>query len=777
MGAILFVAACFFVLICGEQANAMGVRSFPDLPADVVSVDISDKVNVSGSAMLHHVSGVHLVDVTGPDRYGGQVWSKQPVNLNDPFDLEFYAYLGNAFENGVVADGLTVTLRNGPPLYSGRFGSGMGVYGPSLGEAFVLEFDTYYNNVLNQNRDVRDGDSDLRDLTTKSGNYVGHIAFRTSDRFGFLSLHRMLAQGLQMSPIAYGGWQKIVYRWDPAANYGYGSVSVTIGSMTFRYRYNIRYDVQDPEHVYWGITGSTSDSAANWGQDQGVVFSKLVFGTQLNIQKVNPAGEPLAGAVFNIVKANNTTAVYEQLVTNDNGMASALLPSGDYILSEVTAPDGHDLPSKKSWNLRVYPGNAIDIDGRPRLKENQTVTLAVENQFRPVSLDIEKKVADSSNQSIPLSGAVFQLAMQRADGQFEVIGSSTTDQTGHVAFTLPKPGDFQLLETQVPAGFVPAPAPKHFSLDKYGRIIYTGHEYSETGGVRQFRLENRLKEFDLTVTNTDIEGNLLKGAVFELTGPEMSVKLPADNQQLDRFIFNHLPPGEYTLSQISPPDGFIGLEKPITFRIHPDGTVDSESKVASELMTGDEPNRLAIDVMNEEKTVPFSFYKVTRTGRPLAGAQFTLYDCQSSGKEYQHDTPEPSKTENCWQEKAVAVSSSDGFLSFGELTKGEYLLKETRAPSGYHLPEGRWLLSIHPEKPTLQEQMTITGQGSQLPPAFFYGDKEGTVVLQLPNDIKQTLPATGSYGAALVIICGIVSVGSGLLLVRGVLVKGKHDAK
>jgi gliding motility-associated-like protein len=88
-------------------------------------------------------------EALGNDRYrlteartfqNGSVWYADMLDLNKPFDLSFFMYLGSA---DIGADGIVLVLQNRGNQALGQSGGGIGFEGfsPSLG----IEFDTYQN--------------------------------------------------------------------------------------------------------------------------------------------------------------------------------------------------------------------------------------------------------------------------------------------------------------------------------------------------------------------------------------------------------------------------------------------------------------------------------------------------------------------------------------------------------------------------------------------------------------------------------------------------------
>lgn len=98
--------------------------------------------------------------------------------------------------------------------------------------------------------------------------------------------------------------------------------------------------------------------------------------------------------------------------------------------------------------------------------------------------------------------------------------------------------------------------------------------------------------------------------------------------------------------------------------------------------------------VDEQKKTKFEFEKVNTEGTALPGAHFTL-------------------TNNATNTQQVAISGANGKVSFDNLAKGEYTLKETVSPSGYVVSKNNWTVKVTED--------TTTGK---LKATLYLGDKE-----------------------------------------------------
>ncbi|EOH91698.1 SpaA isopeptide-forming pilin-related protein [Enterococcus pallens] len=168
-------------------------------------------------------------------------------------------------------------------------------------------------------------------------------------------------------------------------------------------------------------------------------------------------------------------------------------------------------------------------------------------------------------------------------------------------------------------------------------------------------------------------------------------------------------------------------------------------------------------LLNQKKSVDFSFWKINPEEKRLALAQFELYQIDPENPDGDQD---PTKPNTRWKLLDQAVSqdggTNHGKVTFSSLKAGDYLLLEKKSPEGYELPGGWWTFTIDPTGATIQAQIkNLTGHGDYQPAFSINANDE--VPHSVQNFRKMTIPRAGRAGLILPTVLGIVIVGLGIL--------------
>ena len=217
-------------------------------------------------------------------------------------------------------------------------------------------------------------------------------------------------------------------------------------------------------------------------------------------------------------------------------------------------------------------------------------TLKVTNELLKTKVEFTKVKSDGTT---PLVGVSFTL--YKADGTTPIGSQVLSDTTGKVSFPTQIPiGSYVVKETLTPLGYEPV-------ADMNLTVTDTNAVLSVNGLPTGNKVVNHLKDFKLVLTKLDNHGNAVNGAKFLLTSTTTS---PPYSQELTSttnvFEFTGLKPGTYTLTETTTPDGFIGIENPITIMIDIDGNVTIDGSVQNGVITAN-GNIITLDVINRQK--------------------------------------------------------------------------------------------------------------------------------------------------------------------------------
>lgn len=163
-------------------------------------------------------------------------------------------------------------------------------------------------------------------------------------------------------------------------------------------------------------------------------------------------------------------------------------------------------------------------------------------------------------------------------------------------------------------------------------------------------------KYPVKVSKRDTAGAILKGATLVMKQGGTVIKTWPTISEVQSIL---LVPGTYTLSELTPPEGYITKNTTITFTLDNDGKVYVSGKVVDEISLENEP----IMVMISKKAI---------TGeKELAGAGLKIVN--SDGE-----------TVKDVEGNALEWTSEEEPMEF-HLAPGTYILVETIAPLGYKL--------------------------------------------------------------------------------------------
>ena len=410
------------------------------------------------------------------------------------------------------------------------------------------------------------------------------------------------------------------------------------------------------------------------------------YQTKVTLNKVDEKGNRLEGAEFSILDADGKQpakftqegSVYTysesgSVTEIEAGYAEIVgLPVGDYILRENKAPANY--VSLEDIRFRVR----ADL-------YDKALKLTVENLPHEKGIAVLKESPDGTR----LRGAVFTL--YKADNT--EVEKVTTDKAGVALFTGLNPGSYYIKETAAPEGYKPLDNRVEFTIDEKGNLKGDGFSGD---GLYMLTVENSPLEYGFKVkkVSTNDEKLVLPGAEFRILGGGLDKRYTTKADGLTEQIT--LPIGEYTLTEMNAPEGYViaGTGRHISVRA--DGIYLDGDK-----LTG----TAEITVQNAPGSFKLKLVKVDAdTNQPLANVAFIL-----KGK---------------YGGTHSLITGSDGTTDTISLAPGEYTLSEVAAAEGYAIPLNGWGFTV--TEGTVQ-QVTNTSEVAE------WSFNDGLLTLTLKN--------------------------------------------
>lgn len=407
--------------------------------------------------------------------------------------------------------------------------------------------------------------------------------------------------------------------------------------------------------------------------------------TRVELTKVNEKGQQL-DAEFSILGAEGKQAVKFKkegsvYAYSEDGDVTAItagnaeifgLPVGSYILRENKAPANYVSLKDMSFHVRA------DM-------YDKALELTVENLPHEKGVAVLKESPDGTR----LKGAEFALY-----GEDDTeIRRVTTDKAGVALFTGLNPGSYYIQETAAPEGYKLSDKKFDFTIDSNGVLSGEGFAGDE---LYKLTVENRPVEhgFKVKKVSANDEKLVLPGAEFRILGGGLDRTYTTGANGLTEQIT--LPIGEYTLTEMKAPEGYVinGAGRHISVKA--DGIYLDGGKLGE---------GAAITIRNAPVNFKLRLVKVDAdTNQPLANVAFIL-----KGK---------------YGGTHSLITGSDGITDTISLAPGKYTLSEVAAADGYAIPLNGWGFTV---KEGTVQQVTNTSEVTK------WDFNDGLLTLTLKN--------------------------------------------
>ncbi|SIT73877.1 LPXTG-motif cell wall anchor domain-containing protein [Edaphobacillus lindanitolerans] len=350
--------------------------------------------------------------------------------------------------------------------------------------------------------------------------------------------------------------------------------------------------------------------------------------------------EPIEGVVFTLYNKNNLERALISGSTDENGIwdLGFSITEGEYVLKEIQPAEGYAIPADFEFKL---DRNEKERDG----KHEGFQLVKVTNEKLNHSFKVQK--VDENGQGLP--GAVF--ALKTEDGQpVEGHEKLVSGEGGWIEVEEQlTPGEYQLVETKAPNGYLLLEEPVWFTIDDQQTSMKTldpiRNEVAPGASLQKLH-ENPDGTLD--------RNRPLQGAEFHLyqkdgdgyTRVDDTVYVTDENGELHA---DNLQNGAYQFVEVKAPKGYELDDTPVGFSIPAEGK-----------------KRVVLDVGNK-KHVPLKVNKTdVDTKEPIAGVQFELY-----------------AQENLNDPLVAGETDEAGVWEVRSLIEGNYVLKEVRPADGY----------------------------------------------------------------------------------------------
>ena len=352
------------------------------------------------------------------------------------------------------------------------------------------------------------------------------------------------------------------------------------------------------------------------------------FAPGLTIEKVDPNGNPLANAEFEVRTPGGE--LVHRVVTTQGGTANIPnLAPGTYIVTETRAPPGFVI-TEQAQTIVMVAG------------QNQTVRFV---NFPVPSLIIEKV----DENGVPLANAEFEI---RTLGG-ELVARVTTDMGGHASVPELAPGSYQIIETRAPPGF---------AIAETSRTVEFVAGQTRTERFVNYRLSTYV------IHKIDGETNLpIEGVIFEistLAGLRIrnfmtgGYEFVTDNAGMVRLP--ELDAGTYVATETRPQAGYAPIA-PHIFQVGYD-------------------MEYIITIRNYRLT-DMAILKIDGdTQAPMAGVQFEIAHDLGNGTAGEL-LINPATMTTVW------TTDNAGRIALNVLPNGRFIAIETRTLDGYALAE------------------------------------------------------------------------------------------
>ena len=747
----------------------------------------------------------------------GAMWAGEKLDLNLPFSTKMYLHLGHSVSpanTAAVADGMTFTMHNYElaltQMIGGR-GEGLGVWtgrdssarsdGEFLPDSLVIEFDTYINN---------DRWSTVLDPVSDDPVKYAHCALiypRENDTLDISDIPGPITVNEHKNTSYFEPtqeWIPFTLNWEPEyddrGTLG-GTLTYTFNGVTQVEKITDVESVFNGTEVWWGFTGATGAQTAV----QAAAITKLPspqynIDVEKSVENVNKenidgkyanAGDILTytiratgsmtadGAGIGPIRIQDKLPEYVEYIRSDITVTMSD-GSGSFTVEPVFDEDTLTLIVDTDCTLEESK-DWLEITFTVKVKENTAVGTVVKNTAEAKADNLENPVESNTTQVTITKTSRKTVAMDSAAGvdgaevtigdfiTYEIVYVNNTEGAANLTIT-----DFlhQGVEYKRHSDTIGHTGDGGNYDEDSHTVIWkiSGVPPGESGSVT---VTVKVKA-DIDLVSIDKLTNTAK--LIWSTAPDTPEELNTKNPVTGHKATYYGNGGRTTGNDDTYTEGYFaaGSDYPVQgnnrIGFIKDGYIFKgwnteasglgNSYAASDIITGvmediDLYAQWAPVIDLTLKKVDAAYYD---TEDPLAGATFELYTCTEDSHTNAENHNDYSVQNSCWKKVGNDTSDDDGLLTFAKLETGTYLLVEIKAPNGYELPKGQWIITVNAIDKTITSNGTL---GSNDIPALkiLY---DGRADLAVGNFANRTLPTLGGEGTFWLAVLG------GVLLIGGI---------
>ena len=278
---------------------------------------------------------------------------------------------------------------------------------------------------------------------------------------------------------------------------------------------------------------------------------------EVSISKTDITGDKeIPGATLNLKGDNNTNLTW---VSTSESHKVTLKP-GYYKLTETIAPKGYVL-SKETIEFKLDEnGNIFEKNANGEYVKVNRIKMVNEREIKEYDINISKTDI-TGDKEIP--GATLNL---KGDNNTNLTWVSTNESH---KVTL-KPGYYKLTETIAPKGYILSKETIEFRIDDEGNL-YQKNIVGEYVKVDRIEMINEVRP-TININKLDSKTNkYVSGATLNIKNNKGEVV--ASYVTDDKAHYISLDEGEYSLVEVTAPNGYKLNSVPIEFRVDADGNL------------------------------------------------------------------------------------------------------------------------------------------------------------------------------------------------------------